>query len=105
MKKVFAYNSNLTKLVGLILRYNFAQASQYSSEQGRFVSQDKVSGIIEAPFTLNAYSYCWNNPLNVVDLDGKFPIIPNPYVLIQTGTDLTTAPSVGVGIQKMRFHL
>ena len=25
------------------------------------------------PFTLNAYAYVWNNPLNLVDLDGLWP--------------------------------
>ena len=43
---------------------------------GRFISQDKIAGLTQAPFTLNQYAYVWNNPLNLVDLDGDFPIFP-----------------------------
>ena len=36
-----------------------------------------IKGFVEAPSTLNQYAYCWNDPLNLVDLNGLFPC-PNP---------------------------
>ena len=51
----------------------FAQARQYDPTTGRFISQDKIAGFVEAPLTLNAYTYCWNQPLNLVDLNGLWP--------------------------------
>ncbi|MCL1990257.1 MAG: RHS repeat-associated core domain-containing protein, partial [Defluviitaleaceae bacterium] len=51
----------------------FAQQRQYNPETGRFISQDLVKGFKEAPYTLNQYTYCWNDPLNLVDLDGLMP--------------------------------
>ena len=33
------------------------------------------------PCTLNQYSYCWNRPLDYVDLDGKFPWLIIPVVI------------------------
>jgi hypothetical protein len=45
------------------------------TEDGRFVGQDLIGGFVEHPETLNRYSYCWNNSLQYVDYDGKFPTI------------------------------
>ena len=56
----------------------FAQAREYKPEIGRFVSQDLIAGLVEQPITMNQYTYCWNDPLNLVDLNGLFPVIP-PY--------------------------
>ena len=53
----------------------FAQARQYDPAIGRFISEDWIKGFTEAPFTLNQYTYCWNDPTNLVDLDGLYPII------------------------------
>lgn len=51
----------------------FAQARRYDAGTGRFVSEDKVKGFLDAPFTLNPYSYCWNKPMELVDLNGLWP--------------------------------
>lgn len=51
----------------------FAQARRYDSGIGRFVSEDIMRGHIAVPFTMNHYSYCWNRPMDLVDLNGKFP--------------------------------
>lgn len=51
----------------------FAQARRYDANTGRFISEDKVRGFIAAPFTLNHYTYCWNRPVDMVDLDGRWP--------------------------------
>lgn len=51
----------------------FAQARRYDSGIDRFVSEDIMRGHIAVPFTMNHYSYCWNRPMDLVDLNGKFP--------------------------------
>jgi RHS repeat-associated protein len=51
----------------------FAQAREYVPHLGRFAGEDSVKGNINEPMTLNAYTYCWNQPLSWVDLDGLFP--------------------------------
>ena len=48
----------------------FAQAREYSSVHGQFVSEDIVRGYVESPITLNHYGYCWGNPEKYVDDDG-----------------------------------
>ena len=54
----------------------YAQARYYDPQAGRFTAQDVIKGIVSVPETLNAYAYCWCNPLNLVDRDGKTPMIP-----------------------------
>ncbi len=51
----------------------FAQARRYDASAGRFISEDKISGNIVSPITLNRYGYCWNNPLVLIDLSGLEP--------------------------------
>ena len=52
----------------------FAQARRYDAGAGRFVSEDKVRGFVDIPYTLNCYNYCWCNPMIYVDLDGRFAL-------------------------------
>ncbi|MDE5950999.1 MAG: hypothetical protein K2H12_05415, partial [Acetatifactor sp.] len=56
----------------------FAQARRYDAGTGRFVSEDRIPGFMALPHTMNRYSYCWNQPMEHVDLDGRFPwfIVP-----------------------------
>lgn len=54
----------------------FAQARRYDSGIGRFVSEDIMRGHIAVPFTMNHYSYCWNRPMDLVDLNGMWPEDP-----------------------------
>lgn len=51
----------------------FAQARRYDAGVGRFISEDFIKGHIAAPYTMNHYSYCWNRPLDLVDLNGMWP--------------------------------
>ena len=51
----------------------YAQAREYTPQIGRFAGEDTVRGFTTVPLTLNRYSYCWNTPLNFVDLDGMLP--------------------------------
>ncbi|WP_083571660.1 RHS repeat-associated core domain-containing protein, partial [Enterococcus moraviensis] len=52
---------------------NYAQARYYDQNQGRFVSEDGIKGVLTSPMTLNPYTYVWNSPLDLVDKDGYFP--------------------------------
>ena len=67
---IFSFTGYVTDPISSTL---FAQAREYKPEIGRFVSQDLVKGIQTYPSTLNPYTYCWNDPMNLVDLDGNFP--------------------------------
>ena len=51
----------------------FAQAREYEPLVGRFTARDIVKGTIMNPFTLNEYTYCWNMPISMVDLNGLWP--------------------------------
>ena len=58
----------------------FAQARRYDSGIGRFVSEDIMRGHIAVPFTMNHYIYCWNRPMDLVDLNGMWPEDPTAGV-------------------------
>ncbi|HBN38537.1 MAG TPA: hypothetical protein DD404_03315, partial [Ruminococcaceae bacterium] len=48
----------------------YLRARYYDSSQGRFTTKDTLLGSIEKPITLNLYTYCGNNPLNITDPSG-----------------------------------
>ena len=60
----------------------FAQARRYDAGAGRFVSEDKIAGFTALPQTLNRYSYCWNQPMEHVDLNGRFPWLIIPILAV-----------------------
>jgi len=51
----------------------FAQNREYRAETGCFSNEDRTAGFIENPFSMNRYTYCFNMPLILVDLDGAWP--------------------------------
>lgn len=51
----------------------FAQAREYGREEGRFISRDLVDGFADMPFSMNKYTYCFNNGMILVGLDGTWP--------------------------------
>lgn len=61
----------------------FAQAREYQPEYGRFLGEDIKRGKTIEPKTWNRYGYCWNNPVGMVDLDGKEPEIPAEKIWFQ----------------------
>jgi len=78
----------------------FAQARYYDAGAGRFVGRDVVPGDPMNPMSLNPYTYCWNDPLGMVDLDGRIPIIP---ILVGIGKAIGyiyTAVRVGYAIYR-----
>jgi RHS repeat-associated protein len=51
----------------------YVGARYYDAELGRFITKDRISGDYRYSQTLNRYTYCLNNPLKYVDLDGHLP--------------------------------
>jgi len=49
-----------------------AHAREYNGAIGRFMNEDVVKGLVHQPLTQNLYPYCFNMPLNFVDLDGNW---------------------------------
>jgi RHS repeat-associated protein len=52
---------------------DFAQARYYNSKHGRFTTVDPLMASARTirPESWNRYVYCWNNPIALVDSDGK----------------------------------
>ena len=69
----------------------FAQAREYVPGVGRFGGEDWIKGSIGYPTSLNAYGYCYGNPLVWVDRDGKTAITAPTYPLTPS-----KSPYVGV---------
>lgn len=76
----------------------FAQARQYDAGSGRFVSEDIVRGVVELPFTLNPYGYCWNRPIDLVDLNGMWPQWAKTAVKITAAVAITAAVIVAAPV-------
>ena len=52
---------------------SYAKAREYLPQIGRFAAEDVYGGSIAVPYSQNRYSYCYNNPLVLVDGDGRKP--------------------------------
>lgn len=62
----------------------YMRARYYDPRRGRFISVDPVGGSVGSSQSWNRYSYVLNNPVKLVDLDGKqevppMPKPPNPF--------------------------
>ncbi|MCW5934403.1 MAG: hypothetical protein KIT45_08920 [Fimbriimonadia bacterium] len=57
----------------------------YDPNIGRFLQQDPWLGSVYAPLTLNAYGYCVNDPLQLVDPSGQFPWLLVVVVAVVVG--------------------
>ena len=71
----------------------FAQARRYDAGAGRFISEDLIKGHIAVPYTMNHYSYCFNRPMDLVDLNGMWPKWVETTV--KAVTVVTTVVAVG----------
>ena len=65
----------------------YAQAREYRPMEGRFSAKDVIKGSLTAPLTLNRYGYCWGNPVNLTDRNGKMPEEKNCEVYYLNNTD------------------
>ncbi|MBI4208391.1 MAG: RHS repeat-associated core domain-containing protein [Deltaproteobacteria bacterium] len=60
-------------------------ARRYDPAVARFVSVDPVAGKPAQPQSFNAYAYVWNNPIRLVDPEGRNPADPiAPYARLRT---------------------
>ena len=88
---------------------HFAQAREYKPEVGRFMSEDIIKGNGFYPFTMNHYAYCWNRPLDLVDLDGLMPSSEDAaamadYVYGRNAGDMTVGVSNINGWELVYIH-
>ena len=58
----------------------YFNARWYDPVMGRFISPDPKWPDSNKPLTLNPYIYCYNNPINLVDRDGRAPDYSRPYI-------------------------
>ncbi|WP_042316071.1 RHS repeat-associated core domain-containing protein [Desulfofarcimen acetoxidans] len=49
----------------------YLRARYYESYTGRFMSEDSYTGQIDSPLSLNLYTYCENDPINMIDPSGR----------------------------------
>ncbi|WP_197027268.1 RHS repeat-associated core domain-containing protein [Butyrivibrio sp. AE2005] len=70
----------------------FAQARYYSADNGRFLGEDQIKGFINSVDTQHRYMYCLNNPINLIDENGKEPSIPDPTQTLSGQSDVGFYP-------------
>ena len=85
------YYDNETKLYYLNSRY-------YNPLWGRFINCDGIIGANEDILSYNLYAYCSNNPVNMIDLDGKIGFLLG-CLIIFTAATFTTGALVSVAKQ------
>jgi len=80
----------------------YLRARYYAPTIGRFISRDSYTGKIEAPLSLNLYTYCYNNPLVYFDPSGHMcfcfgiDICFSTDIVIDSGYSLPTElPNIG----------
>ncbi|MCA1057600.1 hypothetical protein LCL96_01550 [Rossellomorea aquimaris] len=71
---------------------HYMNSRYYSSDTGRFISQDTYSGNVFDPWTQHLYTYTSNNPINFVDPTGHFDVDPDGNKILPTGKYIA-APS------------
>lgn len=71
----------------------YLQSRYYNSEWGRFINFDNYGGQVGELLSHNGYIYCNNNPVNMIDEDGNFPILISAIlVMIVTVVTIATLP-------------
>ena len=71
-QSIFGYTGEQTDSSGLV----YLRARYYSTEQGRFITEDPYPGIASLPSSQYPYSYALNNPIVHTDPSGEYvPLI------------------------------
>ena len=67
------YHNLLQKTTSMGSGGSRTEDRRYDAGVGRFISEDFIKGHIAVPYTMNHYSYCFNRPMDLVDLNGMWP--------------------------------
>ena len=71
----------------------YLQSRYYNSEWGRFINFDNYGGQVGELLSHNGYIYCCNNPVNMIDEDGNFPILITAILaVVVTVVSIATVP-------------
>ncbi|WLR41739.1 RHS repeat-associated core domain-containing protein [Bacillus carboniphilus] len=65
---------------------HYMNARYYSSDTGRFISQDTYKGSPFDPWTQHLYTYTTNNPVNFVDPTGHYHASPDGSKILTRGS-------------------
>ena len=68
---------------------------RYDAGAGRFISEDLIKGHTAVPYTMNHYSYSFNRPMDLVNLNGMWPRLKDTIGIVAAG--IATA-SVATGL-------
>lgn len=67
------YHNLLQKTTSMGSGGSRTEDRRYDAGAGRFISEDFIKGHTAVPYTMNHYSYCFNRPMDLVDLNGMWP--------------------------------
>ena len=73
---------------------------RYDAGAGRFISEDLIKGHTAVPYTMNHYSYCFNRPMDLVNLNGMWPSLKDTIGIVAAGiaTASVATASVATGL-------
>ncbi len=72
----------------------YLRARMYEPKMMRFTGRDPVRGKFKEPLTLHKYLYCMNDPVNLVDPDGRWAFVVGGYVSNSLNVGIDTIKSV-----------
>ncbi len=81
----------------------YMNARYYQPSTGRFLTQDSYKGNPYDPWTQHLYSYCGNNPTNMVDPRGHSPWWLKLMKFARSAIDLNKVPSISVDAWMVGF--
>ena len=64
------YHNLLQKTTSMGSGGSRTEDRRYDAGAGRFISEDFIKGHTAVPYTMKHYSYCFNRPMDLVDLNG-----------------------------------
>lgn len=67
------YHNLLQKTTSMGSGGSRTEDRRYDAGAGRFISEDFIKGHTAVPYTMKHYSYCFNRPMDLVDLNGMWP--------------------------------